>query len=173
MFGRALKAAAVFALLSSLVACGRGGGQSGSILNLRQSAVAPDEFLVVPQKPLETPSDLSQLPTPVPGAPDRVAIDFEANLLTALGGRPGRGGAAPATDAALLNAVRVNGVTPDIRDLLRQEDQAYRDARKGRLSRLEKKRLAATIYDRFLLDPFAEAARLRSQGVKTPAVPEN
>ncbi len=173
MVGGALKITVVAALLISLAACGRNQGNGQPLINLRQSAVAPDEFLVVPQKPLETPSDLSQLPQPLPGTTDRVTIDFEADLLTALGGRPSSGGAVPAADAALVNLVRTGGVTPDIRDVLRAEDQAYRDARKGRLARLEKNRLAATLYDPFLLDPLAEAVRLRALGVKIPAVPFN
>jgi len=66
MLVRGFKWMVLVALCAGISACGQRGERS-SLINLRQSAIAPDEFLVVPQKPLETPSDLSSLPTPVPG----------------------------------------------------------------------------------------------------------
>lgn len=167
-----LKIVMILAIGASLSACNRDGNSGRKLVNLRQSAVAPDEFLVVPQKPLETPADLSSLPTPVPGAESRVTIDFEDNLLRALGGRPQSGGSVPAADLALVNAARANsGATEGIREVMRAEDQAFREARAARIERLAKKRKAVTIYDPMLLDPISEVARLQALGVKTPAVP--
>lgn len=167
-----LKLAIVFAIGASLSACNRNSGNGRPLLNLRQSAIAPDEFLVVPQKPLETPADLTSLPAPDPGAEARVTIDFEDNLLRALGGRPLSGGAVPSSDSEFVSAARSNGgATPNIRAVMRAEDQAFREARSGRINRLAKKRKAVTIYDPMLLDPILEAARLQAQGVKIPAVP--
>lgn len=167
-----LKLALILAIGASLSACNRNSGNGRPLLNLRQSAIAPDEFLVVPQKPLETPASLAVLPTPDPGAKARVMIDFESNLLEALGGRPMSDGAIPASDGAFVKAARAgSGTTDGIRDLLRAEDQAFRDDRAGRIERFAKKRKAVMIYDPMLLDPVAEAARMQALGVKIPAVP--
>lgn len=132
--------------------------------------MAPDEFLVVPQKPLETPANLSVLPKPEPGATSRTEIDFEGNLLEALGGRS-TGAAISAADAELVRAAQSGGVTPDIRAVLQSEDQAYRESRASRIEKLARKREAVRIYDDYLLDPIAELVRLRALGVKTPPVP--
>ncbi len=170
MVQKALNVVLVVAIIGGLSACNRSG--SGRVLNLRQTALAPDEFLVVPQKPLQTPADLTTLPAPEPGEPDLVTIDFERNLLAALGGTEPSAGAVPARDGAFVDAVRSSGgSTPDIRAVLRDEDQAFREARKGRLARLEKRRQAVSLYEKMLLDAEAEAFRLRSLGVKTPALP--
>jgi len=165
------KIVVILSVALGLSGCAQDGNNGRPLLNLRQSAIAPDEFLVVPQKPLETPSNLSSLPVPDPGAESRAAIDFERNLMRALGGRTSGASGIPASDVAIVNAARSSfGATDNIRALVRAEDQAFREARSGRIERLAKKRLAATIYDPMLLDPKAELARLKALGVKTPAV---
>lgn len=155
----------------SLSGCNRESRTGQPLINLRGSSVAPDEFLVIPQKPLETPVDLSSLPTPEPGAGNLVDIDFEQDLIAALGGRDSAPRGIPASEQPLVAASRANGTTDGIRDLMRIEDQAYRNARKGRLERLARKRQAITLYNPMLLDPYAELARLQAMGVKTPAAP--
>ena len=171
MLARGLKLMVLVGLCAGMSACGQRGDRS-SLINLRQSAIAPDEFLVVPQKPLETPSDLRSLPAPVPGEKPLVEIDFEASLFAALGGGQTSGSSVPASDRSFVAAAQAQfGVTRDIRDVLRAEDQAYRDRYSGRLERLAKKREAARLYDPMLLDPLAELARLRALGVSVPAVP--
>ncbi len=167
----ALKIVVMLAIASGLGACNRETG-GRALGNLRQSAVAPDEFLVVPQKPLETPGDLGVLPVPVPGASNRVDIDVEGELLAALGGRVMPMDTVPAAEVALVRAAQSSGgVTPNIRDLVRAEDQAFRETRDGRLERLARKRRAAEIYNVMLLNPVAEAARLRALGIQTPTLP--
>lgn len=159
----------------TLAACNRGGGgDSNPLFNLRAAPIAPDEFLVVPQRPLDMPTDLATLPEPTPGSGNRVDIDFQGNLITALGGRTRAVSGVPAADAALVAAVRtVSGGTDGIRETLRAEDQAFRAARAGRIARLARDNAAITIYDDMLLDPLAEIARLRASGVKVPTVPPN
>ncbi len=172
MLRATLKTAIILTLAGGLSACNRDGNNGRPLLNLRQSAIAPDEFLVVPQKPLETAVDASVLPKPVPGAESRVTIDFEDNLMAALGGRMRSSGRVPASEAALVSAARSNGgTTANIRDIMRDEDQAFREARSGKIDRLAKKRMAVTVYDQMLLDPEAEVLRLQAMGVKTPAIP--
>lgn len=170
MVGITIRIIAALGLLVSVAACNRDGGNGRPLFNLRGQAVAPDEFLVVPQKPLETPADLSVLPEPTPGSANLTDIDFSERMFDALGGRAS--GGRPGVDAPMVNAARANaGTTPGIRDILRQEDQAFREDRAGRIARLTKKRQAVTIYDSMLLDPYEELARLRALGVKTPAAP--
>ncbi len=170
----ALKILLVLAMIASLSACSRDGSARNALAGLRQSAIAPDEFLVVPQKPLETPSNLSTLPTPAPGQANRVTIDFEQNLLQALGGRGAGSGRVTSSEAAFIKAARGSvGVTENIRDVLRAEDLAFREAHKGQIERLARQREAASVYDVMLLDPLAEVRRLRSLGIKAPTVPAN
>lgn len=168
---------AVMILLVGLVAAcnnnrGRDNAPSRPLLNLRGSAVPPDEFLVVPQKPLEIPVDLAQLPEPTPGSVDRVTIDTEGQFLAALGGRRVAPGGVPAEDAALVAAARSGaGDTANIRDILRAEDAAFREDRARRIEKLARDGAAANIYKQMLLDPEAELARLRALGIKTPSAP--
>lgn len=170
----AVRIGTVLVAVFLVAACNRGGstGESRPLLNLRGSAVAPDEFLVVPQKPLEMPADLATLPEPDPGATPRVQIDAEANLLAALGGRAQGVSGIPAEDAAFVAAARASaGDTANIRAILQAEDAAFRDARARKIARLTEDARAGDIYDRMLLDAFAELARLRALGVKTPSTP--
>lgn len=170
----AVKSVLLVAFVASVSACDRGGGGNTVLSNLRQSSIAPDEFLVVPQKPLETPDNLASLPLPAPGQTNRVSIDFEENLLKALGGRGQSSARVPASETALVNAARSQfGTTENIREILQAEDQEFREARRDRIARLARERRAGSIYDFMLLDPLAEVERLREMGVKAPAVPPN
>jgi len=168
----AVRIAMLVTLMALVSACGGSQRDSGPLINLRGSSVPPDEFLVVPQNPLEIPTDLASLPAPTPGSPDRVEIDFEGQLLTALGGRVAAAGGVPAADTALVAAARSGaGSTDDIRAVLAAEDAAFRADRARRIAKLSKDNNAAAIYERMFLDAQAELARLRALGVKTPSAP--
>lgn len=169
----AVRIGALLVTVALAAACNRGGstGETRPLLNLRGSAVAPDEFLVVPQKPLEIPADMASLPEPTPGATPRAQIDSEAELLAALGGRDTGISAVPAADAALVAAARSGaGDTSNIRAVLQAEDAAFRADRARRIAKLTEDARAGDIYDRMLLDALAELARLRALGIKTPSV---
>ena len=54
-------------LVLSLAACG-GGDAEPNLLNIKQPrSEGPDEFSVLPTKPLQMPQDLASLPAPTPG----------------------------------------------------------------------------------------------------------
>lgn len=153
-------------------ACGNNGDDRAFVDRVGLTSVqAPDEFSVLPQKPLELPEDLAALPQPVPGAVNRTDLTPEADALVALTGRPGRA-AATGSDNALLSATTRSGVNPQIRPLLAAEDAEYRENNKGRLlERLFGRSNELIIYQNVTLDAQAELLRLRAQGIKTPAMP--
>ena len=67
---RALAWAALVVAPLALAGCAEGGLAGG----LRAAGVqgTPDEFMVLPTRPLEMPENLSALPPPTPGAVNRV-----------------------------------------------------------------------------------------------------
>jgi hypothetical protein len=166
---RALRRGAAPALLllagAALAGCGEGGLASG----LRSAGVAntPDEFLVLPTRPLELPPDLSTLPPPTPGQRNRVAYVPEAEAITALSGRPPA--AAPSAPALVA---RAGPSAPAIRSILVEEDAQYRDSNQLLLfERWFGPDRERQIYASQILDADAELERLRARGVRTPAAP--
>lgn len=130
---------------------------------------APNEFLVAPAKPLETPPDRAALPPPTPGAANRADATPLDDAIVALGGRPGAGATG---DAALLAHVSRFGRDPDIRATLASEDLAFRQANPGRvMERLFNVNRYFAIYSGQALDQQAERARLAAAGVPTPTAP--
>jgi len=149
-----------------LAACS---SQTPSLMNLRATGAGPDEFGILPTRPLEIPTDLASLPTPMPGATNRVDPDPEADVAAALGGDVNR--ARPGTASLIGHATRF-GVGDGIREVLAAEDLEFRRRNNARL--LE--RLAATnvyyrAYRMMALDRYAELERMRAAGIRTPAAP--
>ncbi len=146
------------------------------LLNIGASNSGPDEFAVLPGKPLTLPNNLTNLPTPTPGGANITDQTPNANAILALGGNPAgltRAGV-PASDGALLNHVQRFGVSPDVRRELSQADLALR-RRQGALffmRWLSKNRYFAA-YRGQSLDQNRELNRLRAAGVKTPSAPPN
>jgi hypothetical protein len=165
--GRAAGAAALALVAALLAGCGEG-GLAGS---LRSAGVggAPDEFLVLPTKPLEMPSDLAALPPPTPGAINRVDPRPEVDAVAALTGRPAAPGAAGA--GALI--ARAGPVDPQVRAELAAEDQVYRRENRGRLLErvFGRGNPDLQIYDDMRLDADAAFERARAQGLRVPAAP--
>ena len=151
-----------------LAACGREADDRPASERVVAAALeAPEEFAVLPQKPIEVPEDLDTLPPPRPGTQSRVDLDPQADALAALGGRR----AAPAgQDRALLAAV--GPARPDIRAVLAGEDAIWRERNRGRLiPRLLGRVTEAVVYARQRLDAAAELRRLRAAGVEVPQMP--
>lgn len=153
-------------VLLALAACGR---SDPTLLNLRAEGEGPDEFGVLPSRPLEMPTDMAALPPPQPGIANRADPDPEAELAAALGGNVDR---AQAGSQSLVSHVTRYGVAQDIRATLAAEDLEFRRRNDGRL--LE--RMAAlNVYHRayrvMALDRYAELERLRAAGIWTPAAP--
>lgn len=157
---------AVWALLL-LSACGGG----PELMNLRSATNGPDEFAIVPPKPLELPTDLAALPEPTPGGVNRTDATPLADAAIALGGRPA-GPGIPAGDAALITYASRHGVEPGVRARLAAEDLAYRSDHQGRvLERLFNVTVYFRAYEPMSLDAYAELARWRRVGAGTPAAP--
>ncbi len=125
----------------------------------------PEEFVVVPNKPLTLPEDLASLPLPQPGITSRSEQNPRADAIAALGGRQQRAG----TDRGLLAALGVTQVDPNIRTTLAREAREFRENNPGLiLDRMMGRMTDPVIYRGQLLDPAAEVERLRAAGVRVP-----
>lgn len=132
----------------------------------------PDEFLVVPQKALEMPADLTQLPTPTPGSVNRVDFQPLSDAQIALTGRTVAASGLTRGDQALLAAAGAQITTPNIRSLLAREDAQLRDDNPGLLlERIFSPDIEIQTYADMVLDAVAELRRLRALGLVTPAAP--
>ena len=88
-----------------------------TLTRIRNTGNGPDEFSIIPGKPLQAPEDLSALPVPTPGGSNRTDQNPLADGIAALGGNPAAVNAqAPAaSNGALVNHANRYGGTPDIR----------------------------------------------------------
>ena len=158
-------ALAVLAAIT-LSACER---ETPTLFNVRAQDRTPDEFAILPTKPLETPPDLAALPPPTLGGVNRTDPQPEADAIAALGGNIDRGAGA---DGALVAAVSRYGVQENIRGRLAAEDLAFRRANDGRLlERLFSVNVYFDAYESQSLDQHRELERLRRLGVRTVAAP--
>ena len=57
---------------------------------LKTNSGTPEEFAIVPNKPLETPPAMTALPAPTPGSANRTDQTPKADAVAALGGNPAR-----------------------------------------------------------------------------------
>ena len=154
---------------AALAACSSG---DAKLLNLTSTTEGPDEFAIVPNKPLQAPDTYASLPTPTPGGFNRSDANPEAEAIIALGGRPEALNDIPGADAAIVNTVTRYGVTPNIRATLAAEDLEFRRKNDGRLlERLFNVSVYFKAYRRMSLDQYAELERFRRLGVRTPAAP--
>lgn len=155
----------------TLAACSSSG--EPVLMNLGASS-APDEFAIVPNRPLEMPPSLAALPEPTPGGSSRTEQNPFEDAVAALGGNPallGRSGV-PAADAALVSRASRFGVNTGIREQLAAEDLEFRRNNRGRvLERLFNVNVYYSSYRVMALDRHAELERWRARGVQTPAAP--
>jgi hypothetical protein len=169
MIGRGTLALTLCAVL--LAACGSR-DKEPKLLNIRSDG--PDEFTILPTKPLQAPPDFKSLPPPTPGQSNLTDPSPEADAVAALGGNPGaltRAGI-PGADSALVSHAGRNGIQSGIRSDLAAADLEYRRRNDGRLlERLFNINVYFKAYRPYELDQYAELARLRRLGVKTPAAP--
>jgi hypothetical protein len=162
---------AIIALVAVLVLSACGNGDAPSLMNLR-SGSGPDEFAIVPPKPLALPDSLSELPEPTPGGANRTDRDPEAEAVVALGGKPGATGGIPAGDSALFAHAARFGVDGGIRSTLASEDLQWRRDNRGRiLERVFNVNVYYKAYRDQSLDQHAELARWRLLGLRTPSAP--
>ena len=165
---RAVRLTAMLVVLA-LGACARG---EPDLLSPTRSGDGPDEFAIVPNRPLQAPESYASLPPPTPGGANRTDQTPLADAAVALGGRPGAAGAVPAGDGGLVRYAGRGGLEPGIRRTLAAEDYAFRSRNRGRLlERLLDTNVYYRAYRRQSLDQYAELERFRAAGVRTPAAP--
>lgn len=164
--------AAIFPVLALvlLTACG---DTERPLRDMRASGGGPDEFQVIPVRPLEMPATTS-LPEPTPGGSNRTDPNPRADAIVALGGRPAAqvAGGIPTGDGALVAQAGRYGVDPAIRAQLAAEDAQFleRKRRSNVFNPLNRDRYFPA-YAGQVLDPFAERTRLQNAGVQVPALP--
>ena len=170
--GYVARMAALIAAVAMLSACGNRNKQP-ELLNIRSAT--PDEFGILPVKPLEQPENYAALPTPTPGGRNRVDPTPHADAVAALGGNPAAlatGNGVPAGDGALYSYTTRYGMTPGIRETLASEDLEYRRRNDGRLlERWFNVNVYFKAYRPLSLDQHAELARWRAAGARTPSAP--
>jgi hypothetical protein len=165
---RTVLALAAAVLLS---ACG-GGDKAPNLFNLEQPGNGPDEFAILPPRPLQLPENLAELPAPTPGGANLTDPTPNADAIVALGGNPGAAGGIPSGDAALVSHAGRLGVAPNIRGQLAAEDLDFRSDNQGRvLERLFNVNVYYKAYEEQSLDQQAELAFWRSRGARTPSAP--
>lgn len=142
------------------------------LMNL-QSNNGPDEFAILPPKPLELPESLTDLPEPTPGGENRTDPRPFDDAAIALGGKPQAvAGGVPAGDGALYAHASRFGTEAGIRGTLAAEDLEWRRDNNGRiLERLLNVNVYFKAYRKFWLDQQAELERWRAKGVRTPSAP--
>lgn len=154
------------AAVLALSACDR--NREPSLLNVKSSTEGPDEFAIVPNKPLQQPEPGAALPQPTPGGVNRADQTPFADAAVALGGSPDGG----IRDGGLVNYASRYGLTPGIRQQLAAEDLEYRRENDGRLlERLFNVNVYFKAYEKQSLDQYAELERLRRLGVRTVSAP--
>lgn len=151
------KAVLTAMLLLGLAACNRGG------------KVGPDEFTVLPTRPIEFPTDYSALPPPTPGGMNLTDPNPTGDAIAALGGTQTSTGGIPAGDAALVAAAARSGTDPAIRQILATEDAGI--LRRATRGTGENRARYLRAYAGLALDAYAELNRFRNAGVQVPSAP--
>lgn len=172
---RAFGGKIVIVLMALAVVSGCSGKKDPKLLNIQSSTSGPDEFGILPNKPLEQPATFNELPPPTPGGANRSDATPNADAIVALGGNPAavaRG--IPAQDGGIVQHTSRYGRTAGIRQTLAAEDLDFRRRKDGRvLERLFNVNVYFRAYQRQSLDKYAELDRFRRLGARTPAAPPN
>ena len=158
------------AIVLSITGCGE-----VKLRKMRSDDKGPEEFSVLPFKPLQTPSNYNMLPEPVPAMGNLADANPKVDAIVALGGKPvvtDNTRKVPTSDQILMRRTNRFGTTPNIRAILAAEDAEIRK-KKSRMLRfqLNQKDLYSKVYEKQTLDAYAELAKFRAAGVLTPAVP--
>ncbi len=144
------------------------------LMNAQTSSTTPDEFAILPNKPIEQPKDYAALPEPTPGASNRVDPTPKKDAVAALGGNPNRLNASTVAkaDPNVYTYASRYGVAENIRGQLAAEDLEFRRRNNGRvLERAFNVNTYFKAYRKQSLDQHAELRRFRQAGVKTVSAP--
>ncbi len=159
----------ILILALGLSACG-----DTTLRDLTDPAAGPEEFDIIPNKPLETPDSYTSLPVPTPGQANLVDATPKKDAVAALGGKPSLLDAkgVARSDAALVASASRFGVPAGIREKTSEEDAKFRKQR-GRFSniRLFKTDRYGSVYRREKLDAQQTVETYRRAGRKTPTAP--
>ena len=150
-----------------LSACDR--NKQPVLLNVKSNQEGgPDEFAVLPSKPLTLPDSFAALPAPTKGGSNRTDVTPLQDAVVALDGNPNGG----INDGGLVNYASRFGISPNIRGELAAEDLEFRRKNDGRvLERLFNVNVYYKAYRKQSLDQYAELERLRRLGVRTNSAP--
>ncbi|QDC11447.1 DUF3035 domain-containing protein [Oceanicola sp. D3] len=158
------------ALCALVAACSR----EPQLMNIQRGQDTPDEFSILPNKPIQQPESYRDLPPPTPGGSNRADATPFKDAVAALGGNPNslnRSGEIRG-EPGLIGHVTRFGLTRNIRGVLAAEDYEYRKRNDGRLlERIANVNVYYKAYRRQSLDQKAELQRFRRAGAKTPAAP--
>lgn len=169
--------ALIILALVVLTACGSRQDTADRDTNLRQLRNpngTPEEFSIVPPKPLQAPESLTELPTPTPGGSNRTDQTPLKDAVAALGGSPARldpHQGIGAGDQALVARVSRFGRQANIREELAEADQAFRERRSLFNWRLVPQDTYNRIYRSQILDPYRTLEAARQAGAQTPSAP--
>ncbi|MBC6437384.1 MAG: DUF3035 domain-containing protein [Rhodobacteraceae bacterium] len=153
-------------VLLVVAACSR---DNPRLLNITQDGEGPDEFMILPTRPLDMPQSFAELPPPTPGGINRADRVPKADAIAALGGSIDR---ASRDNGSLVRHAARFGIAAGIRDTLAAEDLAFRRRNDGRLlERLFNVNTYHRAYRDVALDQYEELARMRRAGIRTPAAP--
>ncbi|GGA94826.1 DUF3035 domain-containing protein [Allosediminivita pacifica] len=167
-----MRRAHVLASMTFLALAACGGGEP-RLHELRSFSGSPEEFAIVPNKPLERPQNLSELPAPTPGGANRTDQTPQADAVAAMGGNPAAisAGGIPASDGALVQHASRFGRDATIRQELAQADAEFRQ-RKSRFSwQLLQEDKYNRAYSAQSLDAYEWLERYRAAGARTPSAP--
>jgi len=157
------------ALLLGLSACGE--PDDPILMNVSSNNGTPDEFAILPSRPLEIPTDLAALPEPTPGQSNRTDPTPQADAIAALGGNPARVNA-PSRDGGIVGYASRYGVDPRIREDLAAVDLEFRRDNNGRiLERIFNVNVYFDAYQNQALDQHLELNRFRAAGIRTVSAP--
>ena len=158
----------IFVTLFLLSACS---SDDARLRDLYDVGTGPEEFAVLPSKPLTIPSNLKNLPVPDLAAGNLADATPKRDLIEMLGGSIDNSISIPAKDKNLLNYVSRAGVDTNIREELAEEDRKFL-RRMGVLTSVKLFRVDRynQIYRKMTLSAPKELERWRSLGVRTPSM---
>lgn len=168
-----MRAIALMIGLTAAVGLSACGGDP-RLMNIESGQDSPDEFAILPTKPLTMPTDLAMLPSPTPGGGNITDPTPEADAVAALGGNPAQlaDQGVAASDQALVGYAARGGNDPAIRPQLAQEDAAWRSGRSRRpLEMLFGTSVYMRAYRPMSLDAPAEQLRWQRSGARSSTSP--
>ena len=158
----------IFVIIFLLSACS---SDDARLRDLYDVGTGPEEFAVLPSKPLTIPSNLKNLPVPDLAAGNLADPTPKRDLIETLGGSIDNSISIPEKDKNLLKYVSRAGVDANIREELAEEDRKFL-RRMGVLTSVKLFRVDRynQIYRKMTLSAPKELERWRSLGVRTPSM---